>query len=249
MRRFNLLEYYPKSTGRGALRPAISDQHREVSRRFDFDYFDGDRKYGYGGYSYQPRFWTDTVKHITNYYSLDDASSVLDVGCAKGFILKDFQVLLPDATLAGVDVSEYAIAHAEPEVSDLVQVASATDQPFDDNSFELVLSINTVHNLVTVPPRREGSIETFSLYIVQAERRDALVAHLQENGVDAKIHNPIPLQAAAQSAKYTQIGLPKAELQAGRIITLPVHQFLKTEQLAYVTSVIDDFFLITEGHS
>ncbi len=147
MRRFNLLEYYPKSTGRGALRPAISDQQREVSRRFDFDYFDGDRKYGYGGYFYHPRFWTETVKHIANYYSLDDASSVLDVGCAKGFMLKDFQILLPGATLAGVDVSEYAIAHAESEVSDLVQVACATDLPFDDNSFDLALSINTVHNL------------------------------------------------------------------------------------------------------
>ncbi len=104
---------------------------------------------------------------------------------------------------------------------------------------------------VTVPPRREGSIETFSLYIVQAKRRDALVAHLQANGVDAKIHYPIPLhlQAAAQSTEYTQIALPKAEQQAGRIVTLPVHQFLKTEQLEYVTRVIDDFFLAPEGHS
>ncbi len=147
MRRFNLLEYYPQSTGRGALRPAISDQHREASRRFDFDYFDGDRMYGYGGYSYHPRFWTDTVKHIVNYYSLGNTSSVLDVGCAKGFMLKDFKILLPGASLAGIDISDYAIAHVEPEVSDLVQVACATDLPFDDNSFDLALSINTVHNL------------------------------------------------------------------------------------------------------
>ncbi len=144
---FDILQHYPSGKGRGAERPSITAEQREVSRRFDFDYFDGDRKYGYGGYSYHPRFWTETVKHIADYYSLDDASSVLDVGCAKGFMLKDFQILLPDATLAGVDVSEYAIAHAEPEVTDLVQVACATDLPFDDNSFDLVLSINTVHNL------------------------------------------------------------------------------------------------------
>ncbi len=104
---------------------------------------------------------------------------------------------------------------------------------------------------VTVPPRREGSIETFSLYIVQAERRDALVAHLQANGVDAKIHYPIPLhlQAAAQSTEYTQIALPKAELQAGRIVTLPVHQFLKPEQLDYIRTQVSNFYMLRDHHT
>ncbi len=144
---FDILKYYPAGKGRGDERPLITEHQRAISCRFDFDYFDGDRQYGYGGYSYHPRFWTDTVQHIAGHYSLDNSSSILDVGCAKGFMLKDLQILLPRATLAGVDISDYAIGHAEHEAKELVRVACATDLPFENDSFDLVLSINTLHNL------------------------------------------------------------------------------------------------------
>ncbi len=144
---FDILRYYPAGKGRGDERPLISEQQRAISCRFDFDYFDGDRQYGYGGYSYHPRFWTDTVALIASHYELDQSSSVLDIGCAKGFMLKDLNELLPGARLAGVDISEYAIAHAEPEIEELVGVACATRLPFESGSFDLVLSINTLHNL------------------------------------------------------------------------------------------------------
>ena len=86
----------------------VDDEMREVSRRFGEEYFDGDRIYGYGGYSYHPRFWSDTVKHITDYYGLKEDASILDVGCAKGFMLHDFKLLMPEATVAGIDISHYA---------------------------------------------------------------------------------------------------------------------------------------------
>src|SRR3972149_5442666 len=144
----NLLDMYPSSKRpieeRGKL---ITEEHRKIARQFGKEYFDGDRLYGYGGYSYHPRFWQATVKRFRNYYRLAEDASVLDVGCAKGFMLHDFKELMPNLTVAGMDISEYAIEHAIETVKPFLQVANAKELPFDDNSFDLVISINTAHNL------------------------------------------------------------------------------------------------------
>ena len=141
------MQYYPQSKGRSGSRPVITEEDRRISKQFGKDYFDGDRRYGYGGYNYHPRFWTDTVNYIKEHYGLAEDASILDIGCAKGFMLYDFQRLMPKAALAGVDVSEYAISHAMEEVKPLLKVANAKALPFADKSFDLVLAINTIHNL------------------------------------------------------------------------------------------------------
>ena len=151
------MRLYPKPKNRMAERPEITDEDREISRRFDFDYFDGDRRHGYGGFGYHPRFWTDTVDLFTTHYGLTDDSAILDVGCGKGFMLKDFSLRLPGAKLAGIDISSYAIDHADPDVADLVEVGDASALPFPDAAFDLVISINTVHNL-----DREGCLRAFA---------------------------------------------------------------------------------------
>ncbi len=148
MREINLLDRYPQANRpieeRGAL---ITNEHRQVARQFGREYFDGDRLYGYGGYSYHPRFWQETVKRFGDYYGLTNESSVLDVGCAKGYMLHDFKELLPGLHIAGVDVSAYALAHSLEAVRPYLRMGNATDLPFPDKSFDLVISINTVHNL------------------------------------------------------------------------------------------------------
>lgn len=118
----------------------------EVAKRFDREYFDGDRRHGYGGFRYDGR-WRAFGENLIRQYGLKPGDSVLDVGCAKGFLVKDLLGLLPGSDVRGVDVSEYAIEHAEPEVRDRVQVANAIQLPFPDKSFDLVVSINTLHNL------------------------------------------------------------------------------------------------------
>ena len=150
-------------------RPEITDEDREISRRFDFDYFDGDRRHGYGGFGYHPRFWTDTVDLFTTHYGLTDDSAILDVGCGKGFMLKDFSLRLPGATLAGVDISSYAIDHADTGVAHLVQAGDAADLPFPADAFDLVISINTVHNL-----ERDGCLRAFA-EIQRVSRGNAFV--------------------------------------------------------------------------
>ncbi|HEY0322897.1 MAG TPA: class I SAM-dependent methyltransferase [Pyrinomonadaceae bacterium] len=149
-REVDLTDLYPKSkrTGNvGKRATLISDEMREVSRQFGYEYFDGNRMYGYGGYNYHPRFWQGVVRRIRDYYELADDASLLDVGCAKGFMLHDFKELLPNLSVAGIDISEYAIENALADVKPYLRVGNAKELPYEDNSFDLVLSINTIHNL------------------------------------------------------------------------------------------------------
>jgi ubiquinone/menaquinone biosynthesis C-methylase UbiE len=148
MAEVNLLDLYPRSNRpieeRGL---AVTEEHRQVARRFDKDYFDGDRLHGYGGYHYHPRFWQPTVKRIRDYYSLAEDASILDVGCAKGFMLYDFKELMPDLTIEGIDVSEYALENAKETVKPFLRQGDAVELPYESASFDLVIAINTVHNL------------------------------------------------------------------------------------------------------
>ncbi|WP_047309217.1 class I SAM-dependent methyltransferase [Rhodopseudomonas palustris] len=125
-----------------------SEEDRAIARRFGKEFFDGDRRHGYGGFNYMPRFWQPVIPTFQQHFGLSAESSVLDVGCAKGFMLHDMAELIPGITVKGVDVSEYAIAHAIDDMKPHVGVASATKLPFADKSFDVVISINTVHNLV-----------------------------------------------------------------------------------------------------
>jgi ubiquinone/menaquinone biosynthesis C-methylase UbiE len=143
----DLMRDYPKPNDRLKSRPVITEEDREISRRFDQEYFDGDRKYGYGGYSYDKKYWAATVKNFTEHYSLKSNSSILDIGCAKGFMLKDFKDLLPHSKIKGIDISNYAIKNAHLDVKNFLIQGNAIELPFSDAAFDLVISINTIHNL------------------------------------------------------------------------------------------------------
>ena len=119
---------------------------RELACRFGREYFDGPRTQGYGGYVYDGR-WRPVARCLAEHYQLDESASILDVGCAKGFLLHDFMELLPKATLAGLDISEYAVLNAMERVRPLLRVGNAKELPWPDHSFDLVLAINTIHNL------------------------------------------------------------------------------------------------------
>lgn len=119
----------------------------QVARRYDADFWDGDRRFGYGGFRYDGRWRTVAEKLIEN-YSLDSHAAILDVGCGKGFLLYELQQLLPDARISGFDISPYAIANAKEEIQDKLFIHKAQDAyPFADNEFDLVISLTTLHNL------------------------------------------------------------------------------------------------------
>ena len=145
MNEINLLKSLPQNKKNVSAREsAKTDEHIKISREYGEMYFDGPREYGYGGYRYDGR-WQPVAKDIIKYYNLKSGSKVLDVGCAKGFLVKDLVNEGIDAY--GLDISDYAIRNCESEVIGRLQVGTADNLPFPDNSFDVVISITTLHNL------------------------------------------------------------------------------------------------------
>jgi len=118
----------------------------EISKKYDFDYWDGDRKYGFGGFKYDGR-WKTVAEDLAEHYNLKAGDSVLDVGCGKGYLLYDLTQVVPGLKVSGVDISKYAIDNAKEEIKPYVEVADAVKLPYPDDSFDLIISLNTLHNL------------------------------------------------------------------------------------------------------
>ena len=120
-----------------------------LAKKWDFDYWDGDRRICYGGYKYKPGYWTPIAEKLIAEYKLTSSSSVLDIGCGKGFLLYEIALLLPGIKIAGIDISAYAIENSHHEISKHLKVGSSDSLPWPDAVFDLAFSLNTFHNLYT----------------------------------------------------------------------------------------------------
>jgi len=119
----------------------------ELAKKFDYDYWDGDRRICYGGYKYIPGRWEPVAKRMIDHYKLTNKSKILDIGCGKGYLLFEIKKLLPEAEVRGIDISKYAIEKAQPDIKQYLLTSSSNKIPFPDKSFDFVFSINTLHNL------------------------------------------------------------------------------------------------------
>lgn len=119
----------------------------ERAKKWDFDYWDGDRRINYGGYKYMPGRWEKVAKAMADHYGIKAGDKILDVGCGKGFLLYDFTLVVPGVEVYGIDISQYAIENSKEEVRDRLRVGNATSLPWPDQHFDLVYSLNTLHNL------------------------------------------------------------------------------------------------------
>ena len=144
----DLLSKYPKPK-RDVLKrgEAKTLEQQELARKFDKEFFDGDRNNGYGGYYYNERFWINVVPDFIKFYNLKDGDKILDIGCGKGFMLYDFKKANSNFEVEGIDISEYAIKNSKTEVKDYLKVGDAKTLEYPDKYFDLVISITTVHNL------------------------------------------------------------------------------------------------------
>ena len=148
-REVDLLVNYPKSKRNVEDRgQSKTEEDRRIARQFGKEFFDGSRSQGYGGFNYMARFWQPVIPTFQQHFGLTAASSVLDVGSGKGFMLHDMAELIPGITVKGIDISEYAVSNSIEDMRPHVQVANARQLPFADDSFDVVISINTIHNLV-----------------------------------------------------------------------------------------------------
>jgi len=126
-------------------------QCMRVARRYEQEYWDGDRRFGYGGYRYIPGRWQPVAESLIQTYHLDDSSRVLDVGCGKGFLLTELRKLLPGCRLEGIDISQHAIQEMrEMGDANVITHDAATPYPFSDDEFDLVISLGCLHNF-TLP--------------------------------------------------------------------------------------------------
>ena len=126
-------------------REAKSPEAIAIAKQFGEVYFDGPREFGYGGYRYDGR-WIPVSRDIVAHFDLKPGMRVLDVGCAKGFLVKDLMKVCPGLEVFGLDISLYALMHCEPEVVGRLHLGTAEKLPFPDHSFDCVISLNTVHN-------------------------------------------------------------------------------------------------------
>jgi ubiquinone/menaquinone biosynthesis C-methylase UbiE len=142
-----LLGRLPK-TKRDVEARALAKTNERVStaRQFGEMYFDGPREYGYGGYRYDGR-WIPVAEDVIRHFGLKAGDRILDVGCAKGFLIKDLMKVCPGLEAFGLDISEYALMHCDREVVGRIHLGNATRLPFPSGSFDAVISINTIHNL------------------------------------------------------------------------------------------------------
>lgn len=119
----------------------------EVAREYGKDFWDGDRKFGYGGYRYDGR-WSVAAEALVKQYGLKPDARILDVGCGKGFMLYEFKKILKDCTVKGFDISHYAVKNGKEEIKeDLFCHKAEAPYPFNDKEFDLVISTGTLHNL------------------------------------------------------------------------------------------------------
>jgi ubiquinone/menaquinone biosynthesis C-methylase UbiE len=124
-----------------------------IAKEYGKEYFDGDRKYGYGGYQYDGR-WLEVARSILRFFELKPNARILDIGCGKGFLVYDLMKESPKLDVYGLDISEYAIKNSPVSIRHRLKQGNAKKLPFSDKSFDLVISINTLHNL-----SREGVIK------------------------------------------------------------------------------------------
>ena len=146
MREANLLDLYPRSKRDIDERAAAVPHQRELAKQFGREYFDGDRTQGYGGYRYDGR-WVGIAERFRDHWDLRPGARVLDVGCAKGFLLHDFRAVLAGVQVFGLDISAYAIEQSMEDVRRRIVRGTAAHLPFADATFDAVICINTVHNL------------------------------------------------------------------------------------------------------
>lgn len=129
------------------MRPPTRDEDRAIAKRFGEAYFDGPRTQGYGGYRYNPRFWMPVAEDLRDAYGITAGTKVLDIGCAKGFLLHDLRQAVPGVEVYGLDVSAYGVQHSMDDVRPRLVQGTAERLPYPDAAFDVVLCVNTLHNL------------------------------------------------------------------------------------------------------
>jgi SAM-dependent methyltransferase len=149
-RLLNIVTSLHKSTPRKYIDRMVDDKVHCMmkAKEYEYDYWDGDRRYGYGGYKYMEGRWTPVAKALIDLYGLKEGAKILDVGCGKAFLLYELWKLIPNCQVTGFDISKHGLSCAKDEIKDRLFNYRAQDRyPFGDKAFDLVISLGCFHNL------------------------------------------------------------------------------------------------------
>ena len=140
------------STKRDYLNRMINEKVKamKIASKFGYDYWDGSRKYGYGGHKFIEGYWAGLAKKLINNYNLNNKSKILDIGCGKGFLLYEIKKILPEIRIKGLDISSYAIKNSHKIIKKYLKIYKAeniNNLKYKKNAFDLTISINCLHNL------------------------------------------------------------------------------------------------------
>lgn len=130
----------------GRVMEADKSECAKIAKEYGYDYWDGERKYGYGGYHYDGR-WRNIARKLVKHYQLKAGDKVLDVGCGMAHLLYELTLEVPGLQVYGIDISQYALQNAKEEIRERLRYGQAQNIPFNDNEFDLVISLTTLHNL------------------------------------------------------------------------------------------------------
>jgi ubiquinone/menaquinone biosynthesis C-methylase UbiE len=125
----------------------VPNKLKKKLQKFPKEYFDGKRAHGYGGYYYNPKFFRKIVKAMIKYYKLNNKSKILDIGCAKGFMMYEFKKALPACEVRGIDISRYCKMEAMRKIKKYIKIGTCEKLPYQNKYFDLVISISTIHNV------------------------------------------------------------------------------------------------------
>ena len=145
----NIVTPLHESTKRDYLARMVDDKVHcmEIAKQYGRDYWDGDRRYGYGGYKYMPGRWKPVAEKLIDIYNLESGSKVLDIGCGKGYLLYEMKLLIPDLDVTGIDSSDYGLENAKDEIKPFIYKQKAEEElSYKDKEFDLVISLGTFHN-------------------------------------------------------------------------------------------------------
>ena len=146
----NIVTTLHESSNRDYLARMVDDkvQCMKTAKQYGRDYWDGDRRHGYGGYKYMPGRWKPVAEKLINIYSLTSGSRVLDIGCGKGYLLYELKLLIPNLDITGIDSSDYGLENAKEQIKPFIYKHKAEVKlPYEDKEFDLVISLGTFHNL------------------------------------------------------------------------------------------------------
>ena len=148
-RLLNIVTPLHKKTKRDYIGRMVDDKVHCMlkAKEYEFDYWDGDRRYGYGGYKYDGR-WKVVAEKLIVIYNLQPAAKILDVGCGKAHLLYELKQLLPESEVIGFDISRHGIEDAPEAIRNNLFCYKAQDcYPWGDNYFDIVISLGCLHNL------------------------------------------------------------------------------------------------------